>query len=135
MSNSEQSLIEDNIKCSCKGYSLDKLIQVNLLIILAKQDLHGYMIIQELEKRNLFYGNMPDNTGVYRALKILEDKEMVRSEWVLGESGPAKKNYSITLKGMECLTIWVKTLKGYKEMIEKIIEDAENVLKETCLDD
>ena len=129
MSNNRLSLIDENIKCSCRGYNLDKLIQPNILIILAKQNLHGYLIIQELEK-NLFYEEKLDNTGVYRALNTLEEKEMIRFEWVLEESGPAKKNYMITEKGIECLKNWVDTLDNYKLSIEKIILDAKKTLSE-----
>lgn len=130
MSNSRPSLIEENIKCSCKGSNLDKLLQPNILMILAKQNLHGYMIIQALERRNLFNDEKADNAGVYRALKTLEDREMVRFEWVLDETGPAKKNYFITDKGFECLGHWIETLEGYKKMIEKMIQDAKDVLQE-----
>jgi len=130
MTNSRPSLIEENIKCSCKGNNLDKLLQPNILMILARQNLHGYMVIQELERRNLFNDEKADNAGVYRALKTLEDREMVRFEWVLDETGPAKKNYFITDKGFECLGHWIETLEGYKKMIEKIIKEAKKVLKE-----
>ena len=128
MSNSGTSLIGENNKCSCKGYNLDRLLQPNILMILAKQDMHGYMIIQELEQMNQFHGEKADNTGVYRTLKTLEEREMVRFEWVLDETGPAKKNYRITDKGLECLSTWVRTLESYKKSIEHIIREAENVL-------
>lgn len=128
--NSRLSLIDENIKCSCKGYNLDRLIQPNILIILAKHKLHGYMIIQELERRNWFHDKRADNTGVYRALKTLEDKGMVRFEWVMDESGPAKKIYMITDKGLECLEIWIHTLERYKSSIENIIKEAGEVLRE-----
>jgi PadR family transcriptional regulator PadR len=128
MSDSRPNLIDDKVKCSCKGNNLDKLIQPNILIILAKQNLHGYSIIQELENKNLFIDERVDNTGVYRALKTLEDREMIRFEWVMDTSGPAKKNYMITEKGLECLGNWISTLEDYKKTIETIIADARNVL-------
>lgn len=131
MSNSGLSLIDENIKCSCKGYNLDKLIQPQILTILANRKLHGYMIIQELENNNYFCDEKIDNTGVYRALKTLEDRGLVRFEWVLDGAGPAKKNYMITDKGLECLNIWIDTLENYKKSIERIIEDAKNVLRES----
>lgn len=130
MSNSRLSLIDENIKCSCRGYNLDKLIQPQILILLANKNLHGYSIIQELENSNLFSTEKIDNTGVYRALRILEEKGMVRFEWVLDESGPAKKNYMITDKGIECLNNWIHTLENYKKSIERIITDAKDVLRE-----
>ncbi|MEN3003189.1 PadR family transcriptional regulator [Dehalobacterium formicoaceticum] len=128
MSDNVLSLIDKNIKCSCRGYNLDKLIQPNVLTILAQQDLHGYLIIQELEKKNLFNDEKLDNTGVYRALKTLEDRGMVCSEWLFDDAGPAKKNYKITDKGIECLQTWISTLEDYKKSIENIIADAKNVL-------
>lgn len=128
MSNNRQQLIKEDIKCSCRGYNLDKLLQPNILILLAKQDLHGYLIIQELEKKNLFNGERADNTGVYRALKTLEEKEKVKCEWVLEESGPAKKIYKITDQGLECLRTWIKTLEEYKSTIDTIINDAKEAI-------
>ncbi|NLM08925.1 MAG: PadR family transcriptional regulator, partial [Clostridiales Family XIII bacterium] len=71
MGNIRQNQIDAGEKCSCRGYNLDKLIQPNILIILAKQSMHGYSIIQELERKNLFVDERVDNTGVYRALKTL----------------------------------------------------------------
>ncbi len=130
MSDNRQNLIDQNSKCSCKGYNLDKLIQPNILILLAQQKLHGYMIIRELENLNMFRDEKADNTGVYRALKTLEDRELVTSEWIMVGSGPAKKNYQITDKGFECLSIWIKTLEDYKQWIDTIIKDAKLVLKE-----
>lgn len=127
--NSRLSLIDENIKCSCKGYNLDKLIQPNILIILARQKLHGYMIIQELERRNQFHNEKADNTGVYRALKTLEQKGMVGFEWVMDESGPAKKIYMITDKGLECLKTWIYTLERYKKSIQNIIGEAKEILE------
>lgn len=128
MLNSKLNLSDENIKCSCKGYNLDKLLQPSILIILAEQNMHGYMIIQELERRNIFEEEKADNTGVYRALKTLEDRDMVRFEWIIDEAGPAKKNYMITDKGLECLENWISTLQIYNKKIEKIIKDASHVL-------
>lgn len=130
MSDSRVNLIEENVKCSCKGYNLDKLVQPQILTVLANRDLHGYMIIQELERKNLFFEDRIDNTGVYRTLKTLEDKELVHFEWMLDDSGPAKKNYKITDKGIECLRTWLHTLEDYQKAIDVIIRDAKRVLLE-----
>ncbi|TJX15672.1 PadR family transcriptional regulator [Tissierella creatinini] len=127
MDNKILKLLDENFKCSCKGYNLDKLLQPNILIILAEQNMHGYMLIQELERRNIFEEEKADNTGVYRTLRTLEDRELVAFEWVLDEAGPAKKNYMITDKGFECLKNWISSLQVYKKKIDKIIKDAEQV--------
>lgn len=129
MSNNRQGLINKKVKCSCKGYNLDKLLQPNILILLAKHNLHGYLIIQELENKNLFNGEKADSTGIYRTLKTLEDKALVKSEWDMDGTGAAKKIYKITIAGKECLANWIQTLEDYKKTIETIIEDAKCVLK------
>lgn len=135
MSNNRVSLINCDEKCSCKGSNLDKLLQPSILTILAKQDLHGYLIIQELEKKNLFHGVKADNTGIYRTLKVLEDKGLLQSEWDIDGNGAAKKTYKITEPGVECLSNWIETLEDYKKTIDVIYEEAKSTLKEKKGDD
>ena len=129
MSNTGPGHIKADVKCSCKGYSLDKFLQPNILTLLAKQDLHGYSIIQELEDKNLYYGNQIDQAGVYRTLKILQNRGMIISEWDLAGTGAAKKVYRITEKGLDCLRHWIVTLEDYKKTLEATIENARAVLE------
>jgi len=129
MSNSIENLIKEELKCSCRGYNLDKLLQPRILTILAKQKLHGYLIIQELENRNLFQGEKADRTGIYRTLSILEEKGLVQFEWNLESTGPARKTYKITEAGIECLSNWIRTLEDYRKAINVIIEEARSTLK------
>jgi biotin synthase len=128
MSYNRTDPIRDNIKCSCKGYNLDKLLQPNILILLAEKNLHGYSIIKELESKNLFLGEKVDNTGVYRALKTLEEKKLVRSEWHVDDTGTAKKIYTMTCDGHECIENWIKTLEAYKKIIDTVIKDGRDAL-------
>ena len=111
----------------CKG-----LILINYYNLIfdysCKQICHGYMIIQELEHKNIFEEEKADNTGVYRTLANLENRGMIRFEWIMDISGPAKKNYMITVKGLECLENWISTLQIYNKKVNKIIEDARDVL-------
>jgi PadR family transcriptional regulator PadR len=120
-------MIDENSKCSCLGYNLDKLIQPNILILLAKKKLHGYSIVKELEKKDLFKGESPDNTGVYRALKKLEENGFVQFEWDTEGTGPAKKIFTITKQGRSCLSNWGVTLENYCTMINQIIDDIKNI--------
>lgn len=129
MSNSNHNLIDAKAKCSCRGYNLDKLLQPNILILLARQNLHGYSIIQEFENRNLFNGEKADNTGIYRSLNTLEEKGLVKFEWEMESTGPAKKVYHITDVGLECLSNWVGTLEAYRSTIDTIIEEAKSILE------
>lgn len=128
MSNKGVYLIRDRVKCSCKGSNLDKLLQPSILSLLEKQELHGYLIIKELEDKNLLYEEEADKTGIYRTLKVLENRGLVKSEWDVDGSGAAKKVYWITEEGKNCLINWIYTLENYKKTIDNIIEEAKNVL-------
>lgn len=134
MSDNRRSLIRVDVKCSCKGNNLDKLLQPNILTTLTKQKLHGYLIIQELERKNLFYGEKADSTGIYRTLKTMEERGLVSSDWDVDGSGAARKIYSITDAGRACLTNWIKTLENYKRTIDTIIEDAKRAQSTGTLD-
>lgn len=129
MSTNRQGLLTDMKKCSCKGNNLDKLIQPTLLTMLAKveEGMHGYRIMEELGNKNLFSQKTPDSTGVYRTLRTLEERNLVISKWDVSGTGPAKKIYSITNVGRECLEQWIYTLQQYKETIDIILKDAKNV--------
>ena len=90
--------------------------------------MHGYVIIQELENKNLFLGAKFDNAGIYRTLENLEEKALVSSEWEFDGTAAAKKIYKINISGKECLANWIRTLEDYKETIDVIIEDAKAVI-------
>lgn len=135
MSNSVQSPIGEQVKCSCKGYNLDKLLQPNILIILARGNMHGYMIIQELAGNLMIQEDKADNAGVYRALKTLEEKGRVHSEWIFDGAGPAKKEYAITESGRECLRTWVQTLEDYQATIGRIVREGRAVLEGVSADE
>ncbi len=127
MSDKNSILIDANAKCSCKGYNLDKLLQPNILILLAKENLHGYSIIQALVAKDLFYGEKADNTGIYRTLNKLEEKGMIRFEWELENTGPARKVYHITDEGLACLSHWIDTLESYRKTIEVMTGEAKAI--------
>lgn len=118
MSNNEITLIDNKIKCSCKGYNLDRLLQPRILIILSNNKMHGYSIIQKLEEKD-FGNGKADNTGIYRTLNTMESKGLIKFQWDLESS--AKKVYEITDVGLECLNEWEKTLGLYKDFISNIL--------------
>lgn len=124
MSNIELSLIPVNAKCSCKGDNLDKLIQPMILTMLFKNEMHGYLIIQELINKE---GGI-DKTGVYRTLKNMEERGLVSAGIGINDEGMQKKPYCITPMGKECLMAWIGTLKAYTVRIGRIINDAEEVI-------
>ncbi|MDK2941598.1 MAG: hypothetical protein PWP56_1111 [Acetobacterium sp.] len=128
MSNSSEGSLNQQAKCSCQGGTLDKLLQPQILTILASQNLHGYRIIHELEIRKMIHGDKIDRTGVYRTLKHLEEKNLIAAEWDVNGTGAAKKIYRINPSGQTCLKNWIETLETYQNTIAGILSEARRTI-------
>ena len=85
-----------------------------VLLVLKQWSLHGYLILQQLERMG-FSG--VDHATLYRELRRLEGQGLVTSEWEAGDSGPARRVYSITGAGEEMLLGWSEVVSGYQRMI------------------
>ncbi len=85
-----------------------------VLLVLKQWNLHGYLIMRQLNSMG-FSGI--DHATLYRELRRLEREGLVSSEWETGESGPARRVYSITGAGEEMLLGWTGVVSGYQRMI------------------
>ena len=85
-----------------------------VLLVLKQWDLHGYLILQQLNRMGF---TDIDHATLYRELRRLEKEGFVASEWEAGESGPARRVYSITGAGEEMLRGWSEVVSGYQRMI------------------
>lgn len=99
--------------CPCTGANLEKFINPAILTLLVDNQLHGYSLVQKLQEIEMLRNKKPDPAGVYRCLKIMEQRGLVTAVWDVSNSGPAKKLYSITDDGLECLKTWINTLDNY----------------------
>lgn len=91
-------------------------------MLLEKSSSHGYQLIERLGKLD-YMKNIPDAGVIYRHLRNLEQEEMIDSELKTGGSGPARKVYSITEKGKDCLLTWNSGLKNLKQTIDGILKE------------
>lgn len=122
---------EDDLKeCAELGKSLNRLSQPVILTILAEagEPLHGYLIVQRAAASPMFGGKKPDAAGIYRALKRMEESELLESVWDTPEEGSAKRMYSLTEKGRGCLRRWIDALACYKLSIEEFRASASAAL-------
>ena len=69
----------------------------------------------------MFGGCRPNPTGVYRVLRIMEERGLVVSAWDTSGSGPAKRSYQLTNQGRECFHRWIDTLDGHRRAIGKLL--------------
>ena len=121
---------EDMKECAELGKSLSRLSQPTILTLLAQSDepLHGYVIVQQAAQSPMFGGKKPDPTGIYRALKRMEEAGLVTSEWDTPSEGSAKRMFTLTDKGRSCLRRWIDALACYKLTIEELRVYASNAL-------
>lgn len=106
--------------CACTGSSMPRFIQPAILAILSEGPAHGYVIVRKLGASGLFGDNPPDATGVYRVLKTMEGDGSLVSEWDTSDSGPARKSYTITQRGVKCLVNWRATLLDHQDFVARL---------------
>ena len=114
----------DMVHCPCSGASLARLIQPAAMAVMAERPLHGYELVQRLQRMRMFRVRRPDPAGVYRLLKDMERRGLVVSGWELSDSGPAKRRFELTADGRECLARWTRTLADYRSAIANLLEFA-----------
>ena len=108
-------------QCPCSGKTLAKLVQPAVLAAVAKESLHGYLLLQRLAAMPMFQDQPPDPTGVYRILKAMEHEGLLRSSWASADAGPAKRAFAITPGGRACLAEWTRSLVRYQDMITQLL--------------
>ena len=69
-------------------------------------------------------GERPDPTGVYRALRAMEERGFVTSSWDTSERGPARKTYELTPSGHKCLARWICSLSDYHRAVGELLASA-----------
>lgn len=121
---------DDLRECAELGKSLNRLSQPTILTLLARENrpLHGYVIVQKAADSPMFGGKKPDPTGIYRALRRMEEAGLVTSEWETPQEGSAKRLFSLTERGYQCLRRWIDALACYELTLEELRAEAADAL-------
>lgn len=98
----------------------EQLLQPGLLLLLARQPMHGYELIQSLSGLS-FNQEECDPATVYRNLRRMEDDGLVRSEWQTGLSGPARRVYHLTTEGERLLEMMATNARRRREQLEAFL--------------
>jgi len=91
-----------------KGY-----LKMAVLLVLMRKPLHGYEIMKEISKWTLGIIT-PTAGGVYPTLKELENKDLIKGEWIPEER---RRIYQITSKGKE---VFRKAVEKHFELASSI---------------
>jgi PadR family transcriptional regulator PadR len=90
-----------------------------VLLVLRNWSMHGYQLMQTL---TVFGLASFDPTTVYRTLRRLQKSGLIMSAWEMGDSGPAKRVYSVTEAGEEFLQTWASALRQYQGLLDRFTE-------------
>jgi PadR family transcriptional regulator PadR len=96
-----------------------RFLEPGLLALLRERPTHGYELIAELPA--LLGTERIDVGNVYRALRGLEERGLVTSEWREDLPGPAKRTYEITDEGKRALERWAGFLREARSRIDTLI--------------
>ena len=96
-----------------------RFLEPGLLALLRDRPTHGYELIAELPA--LVGTERVDVGNVYRALRGMEERGLVTSEWGDELPGPAKRTYQITDEGHRALERWSHWLREARDRIDNLI--------------
>ena len=97
-----------------------RFLEPGLLALLRDRPTHGYELTAELP--TLVGTERVDVGNVYRALRGMEERGLVTSEWSDELPGPAKRTYEITDEGRRALERWSHWLREARTRIDALIE-------------
>ncbi len=83
-----------------------KMVEYVVLASLAHESRSGYDVTKWLTSVASHFWPVV-HSGIYPALAALESDGLVRHETVTSEHGPARKVYSLTMRGQQDLLAWV----------------------------
>jgi PadR family transcriptional regulator PadR len=90
-----------------------------LLLLLRERADHGYELVSRLRP---LHDAESDSGGVYRALRQLERRGLVRSEWCTSGAGPARRTYHLTVDGAAYLDAQVAELEHAHDSLHRFLD-------------
>ena len=90
-------------------------LRAALLLLIAERSSHGYDLLERLQALGL---RNADPGGLYRALRAMEQENLMRSVWQTSEIGPARRTYELTDEGRDWLHAWAGTLRETSRVVE-----------------
>lgn len=95
-------------------------IQLCLLALLSKDRKYGFQIIKELRNLSNGFFDLKEGT-LYPALRRLEERGFVKSEWVEREAGAPRKYYELTEQGKRALEEAKLVWQRMRESCDKVL--------------
>lgn len=114
--------------CPCSGKAMKRNVAPWILLTVYKQEgVHGYEINKILRSRFEDLDFSLNIAGIYRHLKSMEHRGVLRTQWDTRDPGPARRRYYLTEDGRRCLGYWLQTLRIQAKWIGRFFQDASSV--------
>ncbi len=104
---------------------ITRFLEPCLLLLLHGGESHGYELLDNLGRFG-FSENPADSSTIYRILRSLEDRGFVTSRWAEGDSGPARRVYSLSPAGDGYLHLWVGDLEETDRILHLFFSEYRN---------
>lgn len=91
-----------------------------VLKLLEQEDMYGYQVIKELEKRSENVFSLQEGT-LYPILHTLEQQGAVTSYQQTAETGRTRKYYSLTTKGRKLLSEKEQEWTTYESAVNQVL--------------
>lgn len=97
-------------------------IQFLLLRLLHEKPMHGYQIMEELERQGYVQPGRFQTGSVYTILKRMERRGLLRSHIELSDEDRERRIYSVTDKGEEALRRGLENILQRKKLMDDLME-------------
>lgn len=104
-----------------------RFVPAFILLFLARENLYGAALLSKMQDE--IPRCFADSAALYRSLQGLEEEGSVSSYWETDVSGPARKWYKITAKGLERLAAWKEKIEIRKKNLEFFLESYQKIVK------
>ncbi len=94
-------------------------LRPSLLLLLAEAPSHGYELLEQVRALGV---RLADPSGLYRALRSMDEDGLVVSWWERSQSGPDRRRYVITDAGREALEAFVAELRDARGMLDAVLD-------------
>ena len=103
------------------------VLETAILASLAESTSHGYDLVDQIDALASTLVCV-DAGSMYRMLRGMEEEGLVTSSWETPESGPSRRVYVISDRGLEALEIMARVLSQQAEFMEQLAEHARKAL-------
>lgn len=107
---------------------IGRFLEPCLLLLLHAGKSHGYELLENLDRFG-FDGNPADSSTIYRILRSLEERGFVTSMWSEGDSGPARRVYTLSEEGNLYLHTWVMDLEETDRILHSFFSEYHSHMK------